>query len=394
MPIFWNQNTPQKFWLCEPPVSDAYWQEAIRKAVHLLDLASNIEADELPALTLGEGRFGKDHWKLSWPKRLYYLFKPLLPRALTRTLRRYYGSPSDSKPRNNWPIDPRYVSFQWELIRQILIVSDKEAISYKSFWPNKHRFAFILTHDVETAEGQAFVRRVADMEENLGFRSSFNFVLERYPLDFKLIEELKARGFEVGCHGLKHDGKLFSTKKEFIKRAATINKHLREYGMVGFRAPLTHRNPEWMQALEIEYDLSFFDTDPFEPIPGGAMSIWPFFIGHFVELPYTLVQDYTLTAVLGETSPRKWLEKVDFIEKYHGMALLNSHPDYLKTKRTWDVYHEFLVCMKQRKSFWHDLPREVAAWWRMRNINNVSDSKAEEGFAVVSLKDQELQLAN
>ena len=31
-----------------------------------------------------------------------------------------------------------------------------------------------------------------------------------------------------------------------------------------------------MQALEIEYDLSFFDTDPCEPIPGGTMSIWPF----------------------------------------------------------------------------------------------------------------------
>ena len=105
MPIFWNQNTPQRFWLCEPPVSDAYWQEAIRKAVHLLDLAGNIEADELPALTLGEGRFGKDHWKLSWPKRFYYLFKPLLPRALTRSLRRYYSSTSDSKPKNYWPIE-------------------------------------------------------------------------------------------------------------------------------------------------------------------------------------------------------------------------------------------------------------------------------------------------
>ena len=45
-----------------------------------------------------------------------------------------------------------------------------------------------------------------------------------------------------------------------------------------------------MRHLEIEYDLSFFDTDPFEPIPGGTMSIWPFFIGHFVELPYTLAR--------------------------------------------------------------------------------------------------------
>ena len=140
---------------------------------------------------------------------------------------------------------------------------------------------------------------------------------------------------------------------EFTRRAAKFNAHLKELGMVGFRSPLTHRNPEWMQALEIEYDLSFFDTDPFEPVPGGVMSIWPFFIGHFVELPYTLVQDYTLTSVLGETTPRIWLEKVDFIEKYHGMALVNSHPDYLKTENTWDVYYQFLAAMKKRQGYWH-----------------------------------------
>jgi hypothetical protein len=125
--------------------------------------------------------------------------------------------------------------------------------------------------------------------------------------------------------------------------------------------------PEWMQALEIEYDLSFFDTDPFEPIPGGTMSIWPFEIGRFVELPYTLVQDYTLTAVLGETTPRIWVEKVDFIETFSGLALLNSHPDYLLQPANWRLYEQFLQAMRRRDgSYWHALPREVARWWRAR----------------------------
>jgi hypothetical protein len=64
----------------------------------------------------------------------------------------------------------------------------------------------------------------------------------------------------------------------------------------------------------------------------------PFFIGHFVEPPYTPGPGFTLTSVLGETSPRIWLEKVEFIAKYHAMALLNSHPDYLAQKTTWDVF--------------------------------------------------------
>ena len=97
--------------------------------------------------------------------------------------------------------------------------------------------------------------------------------------------------------------------------ANRINSYAKKWNAAGFRSELTFRQPEWMQALEIEYDLSFFDTDPFEPICGGTMSIWPFIIGHFVELPYTLVQDYTLTSVIGENSPRLWLEKVDFIKK-------------------------------------------------------------------------------
>jgi peptidoglycan/xylan/chitin deacetylase (PgdA/CDA1 family) len=385
----WYQNTPQNFWLLNPAISNQYWQEALRKSIHLLGLTGDIEMDELSALTLGEGRFGTDHWELSWAKRVYYLLKPILPRTLTRSLRQYYSSPSDSKPRNNWPIDSRYVLFQWELMRQLLVSSGNSSIQYKSIWPNKHQFAFVLTHDIETAEGQAFVRKVADMEENLGFRSSFNFVLERYPLDFKLIQELRERGFEVGCHGLKHDGKLFSNQQEFLKRVAKINKHLKEYRMVGFRAPLTHRNPEWMQALEIEYDLSFFDTDPFEPIPGGTMSIWPFFIGHFVELPYTLVQDYTLTSVLREASPRLWLEKVDFIKKFHGMALLNSHPDYLNDPSSFRIYIEFLETMKKNEEYWHALPRDVASWWKSR-AESAEIESSSPALSIVKLEGERI----
>ncbi len=96
------------------------------------------------------------------------------------------------------------------------------------------------------------------------------------------------------------------------------------------------------------------------------MAIWPFFIGRFVELPYTLVQDYTLTDVLRQTSPRIWLDKVDFIAKHSGMALLNSHPDYLRSRRNWAIYEAFLDEMAQRRDAWHALPREVAQWWRAR----------------------------
>ena len=152
-----------------------------------------------------------------------------------------------------------------------------------------------------------------------------------------------------------------------MRRAERINGYARELGAVGFRAPLTHRNPAWMQALDIEYDLSFFDTDPYEPIPGGTMSIWPFMIGHFVELPYTLVQDHTLIEVLEESTPAIWLRKLPFLRRYHGLALVGTHPDYLTDTTTWQVYADFLRAMRELGDFWHALPRDIARWWRARS---------------------------
>jgi peptidoglycan/xylan/chitin deacetylase (PgdA/CDA1 family) len=343
------------------------WRAAFQKAAPGLGLPVQPETVEaMVSDVLGEGQFGPDHWQLSLAKRTYYMLKPFLPRPVIRLLRQFYSRASSSERELGWPIEGRYARFQWEMMQQLLELKGDDTLAFRSFWPEGHRFAFVLTHDIERAEGQAFVRTVADLDESFGFRSIFNFVPERYPLDYELMAELRERGFEIGVHGLKHDGKLFSSHQEFMRRAERINHYLKEFKAVGFRAPLTHRQPEWMQALDIEYDLSFFDTDPYEPVPGGVMSIWPFQLGRFVELPYTLVQDHTLVMVLGETTPDIWLEKIAFIEEHHGMALALTHPDYLKNKTVWKVYADFLEAMSKRSGYWHALPCEVARWWRAR----------------------------
>jgi hypothetical protein len=109
-------------------------------------------------------------------------------------------------------------------------------------------------------------------------------------------------GFEVGVHGLLHDGKLFSSKQVFDGRAGRINHYLREWGAYGFRAPAMHHNLDWIGDLEIAYDMSTFDTDPFEPQSDGVGTIFPFLVQtprrSYVELPYTLAQDFTLFVLL------------------------------------------------------------------------------------------------
>jgi peptidoglycan/xylan/chitin deacetylase (PgdA/CDA1 family) len=367
----YRHNSPARFWrlLAEPEPTPAEWAEAIRRAATVLPPEARSGGDHIDPIlvrTLGEGQFGDAHWRIGRVKRAYYMLKPILPRALTRRMKRVYGLHRGAARQLGWPIENRYVRFQFEVIRNLLQISDRTSLPFIDLWPDAHKYAFVLTHDIETAAGQSFARQVADLDAAFGFRSSFNFVPERYRLDRNLIEELRARGFEIGVHGLRHDGKDFSSLRQFTNRATLMNRYVGEFGAVGFRAPLTHRNPEWMQALEIEYDGSFFDSDPYEPIAGGTMCIWPFQLGRFVELPYTLTQDYTLVSVLGETTPRRWIEKVDFIRPHRGMALLNTHPDYLRIPQTWKVYSEFLSVMSERADYYHALPREVARWWSAR----------------------------
>jgi glycosyltransferase involved in cell wall biosynthesis len=365
-----DANEPAAFWqvLSQPQPPAEVWRRAIDQAAHLLPdgvMRPPATVEALLDATLGEGQFGPAHWQLSVPKRLYYDFKPILPSRLTHGLRRVHRGWAGRASPLRWPIEDRYVRFLWSTIRTVMRSSEASEIPFIDVWPHGYRYAFVLTHDVETMAGQRRVRELADLDASYGFRSSFNFVPERYPLDRDLIEELKGRGFEVGVHGLNHDGKLFRSSRAFLRKAARINTHLRQLQAVGFRAPLTHRNPQWMQALDIEYDLSFFDTDPFEPIAGGTMSIWPFAMGRFIELPYTLAQDSTLVHILGETEPTIWLKKLEFLREYRGLALLNSHPDYLSPV-VLRLYAAFLEKMAAEGDRWHALPHEVASWWRAR----------------------------
>jgi hypothetical protein len=361
-------NRPSRFWrLTSDDPAEPVWEEAALAAAAALPAEAQAPSvNELLERTLGEGQFGPGHWRLPGPQRVYYLVKRLLPRPVIKELRRAHSAAALRDFPLGWPVEDRYRQFLWDTLAGVLARGDRAEARFVFFWPGGHTHALVLTHDIETADGQAWAPRLADLEEDLGFRSSFNFVTERYPIDHGLIQELWRRGFEVGVHGLRHDGREFASRRTFERRARRINEHVARVGAAGFRAPLTHRHPEWMQALDVDYDASFFDTDPLEPIPGGTMSIWPFLLGHFVELPYTLAQDYTLTDVLEQRTPSLWLAKAEYVASRFGMVLGNVHPDYLRRPERWGIYREFLRIMRERPGAWNALPRDVATWWRRR----------------------------
>lgn len=295
--------------------------------------------------------------------RIFYLMKPVIPRYCQIALRRYIVLRKRRSCGHIWPIDPG---------------AAKKPTGW-SGWPDDKRFALVLTHDVDTAAGQERCRRLADLEKGLGFRSSFNFVPERYTVSAELRHYLTDNGFEVGVHGLLHDGKLYQSRELFLKRAKRINHYLAQWGAVGFRSPAMHRNLDWIHDLNIEYDASTFDTDPFEPQADGTGTIFPFFVRKgvgeegYVELPYTLAQDFTLFVLMGEKGSGIWEKKLGWIAKKGGMALLNTHPDYMNfnggddgpEQYSYKLYEEFLTCIKSKHEnrYWHVLPREMTRFW-------------------------------
>jgi hypothetical protein len=380
-------NHPARFWKLVDGLEPAAWTEAAAVAAAALPPeARGATVAETLALTLGEGQFGPCHFDLPAWLRLYYRVKSRLPRAVVRRLRRAAGPATVRGSRLGWPIEDRYRRYLWDTAAEALRRSGRTSAPFVFLWPRGHTHALVLTHDIETAAGQAWAGRVADLEEGMRLRSAFNFVGGDYRLDGALIRDLQARGFEVGVHGHRHDGQEFATRDEFERRARLTNARLAELGAVGFRAPLTHRHPEWLQALRIEHDSSFFDTDPFEPIPGGTMSLWPFLLGRFVELPYTLPQDHTLTEVLGDRTPALWLTKTSYVARWFGMALVNAHPDYLRRPDRWAVYTEFLETVRAREGAWRALPREVARWWRRRALTPAADLLSAPDVAAGELR--------
>ncbi len=332
--------------------------------------------------------------------RVYYLLKPLIPRSVRLRVRRLFADHKRGRVGDIWPIFPG---------------SEKPPEGWPG-WPDGKQFAFVLTHDVEGVEGLKQVRQLAELEMSMGFRSCFNFIPEGdYQVPPELRQWLVNNEFEVGVHDFKHDGQLFSSRRQFERCAPLINARLQEWGSTGFRGGFMLRNLEWLHELKIQYDASTFDTDPFEPQPDGVGTIFPFWVPPptvpkpenggqksetrphrsapsadlqpptngacpstsrpgYVELPYTLPQDSTLFLLLREQTSEIWRRKLDWVARNGGMALLNTHPDYINfngsngSGRDYPAAHysQFLGLVKQKYEgkFWHALPKEVARFHR------------------------------
>ena len=130
--------------------------------------------------------------------RIYYGLKPLIPRTIRMEVRRRIALRPRKRATGVWPIMPG---------------SEQRPEGWPG-WPDGKKFAFVLTHDVETTVGLERCRDLIQLEIPWVSLLIQFCSRRRYQDPRELREELTQNGFEVGIHDLRHDGRLYQSDKE------------------------------------------------------------------------------------------------------------------------------------------------------------------------------------
>jgi peptidoglycan/xylan/chitin deacetylase (PgdA/CDA1 family) len=330
----------------------------------------------------------RDARKTRLLKKFYYLMKPLMPRSLQLTAQRANArSRLASVEFPGWPQDDTLDEFLSAALQVLMERADQQHVPFIGFWPKPYRWAACFTHDVESRKGLALMDRMAALEEAHGTRSTWFVVPERYPVTRADLQPVQERGHEIGVHGLNHDGKLFSSRREFERRARKINRYIEEWGAVGFRSPALYRNAAWICELDIDYDSSFMDTAVLEPQLGGVSTVFPYHISErTLELPITMPMDHHLINLLRTDTVRGMLEKFEWVRARHGLANFLYHPDYNLGQERLDDYSRVVSSVVRAERGWIATAATIADWWQRRSRSSLvgtADDPRVEGPAAM-----------
>jgi hypothetical protein len=301
---------------------------------------------------------------------MYYLLRPFLSFGMRSYVKGLQLHGWANLPFPKWPVDCSVDGVMEQLLLLSVRASESGRIPFIWFWPEGASSCAIMTHDVETEAGRKFCSDLMDIDDSFGIKSSFQVVPEGcYQVSDAFLASLRERGFEVAVHDLNHDGHLYRSRKQFLKRAAKINSYGERYGAQGFRAGVLYRKQLWFDALKFSYDMSIPNVAHLDPQQGGCCTVMPFFIGNILELPVTTTQDYMLFHLLNDYSIDLWKQQIELIMKKSGLISFIAHPDYIRKPRELAIYKELLAHLadlRTKKNVLIMTAGEVNQWWRQR----------------------------
>lgn len=272
-----------------------------------------------------------------------------------------------------------FPQFPADLSVEVLRLLVRRALGLKDTppWPGG-RSVVLLTHDVDTAEGQKQIPLIARQEEQQGFRSCFYIVGDRFAIDHGMLSDLRAAGHEIGLHGTHHDQRLaFLKPRQIARRLDRCRALVERHEIKGFRSPALLTSPALLAEVERRflYDSSVPDTD----IRGisaprrGCCGIFPHWRGNLLELPLTLPLDDRLT-LLGQSPAAiytTWQQKLVLIDKIGGVGIVTTHtePHLGGSAELREEYSRLLESIT-RLGMTPMLPRDVARLWRGDNLEH------------------------
>jgi hypothetical protein len=327
--------------------------------------------------------------------RMYYLLRPFLSFSMRSYVKSLQTRGWSNLPFPRWPVDCSVDGLMEQLLLLAVRASDSGRLPFIWFWPEGAASCAIMTHDVETEDGRKFCQDLMDIDDSFGIKSSFQIVPEgRYHVSDAFLGSLRERGFEVAVHDLNHDGHLYRTRKQFLRRAARINSYGEQYGAQGFRAGVLYRKQVWFDALHFSYDMSIPNVAHLDPQQGGCCTVMPFFIGKILELPVTTTQDYMLFHLLNDYSIDLWKRQIELIMEKAGLISFIAHPDYIRKPRELAIYKDlltYLVDLKSKKNVLIQTAGEVNQWWRQRAAMTLVED--DEGLRIAGAGSERARVA-
>jgi hypothetical protein len=312
-------------------------------------------------------------------ERLYYWLRPMMSVGFRRHLQQIRLRDWQQITFPAWPVDTTVDDLMRETLAVQLRTSGAERLPFIWFWPDGAPSCTMLTHDVEGERGLEFCDTLIDVDAKFGIRAAYQLVPEG-PIDvWPYAEAIRRRGCEVNLHDLNHDGRLYRSEAQFLERAHRINEYARRYGCRGFRSGAMYREQRWYTAFSFDYDMSVPNSAHLEPQRGGCCTVMPYFVGDLLELPLTMVQDYSLFFILNDYSTRLWRQQMDTIHQKNGLISIITHPDYLTGGNERAVYEQLLGDIAQLRDTTHSwvaLPGEINEWWRARRTMTLRQTAA------------------
>jgi len=134
-----------------------------------------------------------------------------------------------------------------------LISATGAPIPFIGFWKRGKRFGAAVSHDVETGRGLDEGSKIMlSIENELGVRSTWNIVTNRYPVTRESLSPLAQSG-EIGAHDTDHDGRLIflslDSRTRRLRECRETLEKMTEARVRGFRAPLLQHDKKLLEAV-------------------------------------------------------------------------------------------------------------------------------------------------